>query len=198
VSSMRAQLAAARGAFQDSSDRLDHRFRFLCKMQGRCFNRLSPCHSITICHSQTKCWHHLCPGHISSSCHRPSPSSNTTPYRTSQQCRLAAQAPSPTSQLEHFDLSGRPEFDVCNLPFTKEIKDRIDFFESRSVIVCMGINRPFTDIGHVTQPFISHYGLHQSSIQVSCHYPPDLLVSIFDRDVLEEVTGLDSFPHGSR
>jgi hypothetical protein len=31
-----------------------------------------------------------------------------------------------------FDLSRRPEHDVCNLPFSEEIRDRIEFFETHS------------------------------------------------------------------
>jgi hypothetical protein len=100
--------------------------------------------------------------------------------------------------MAHFDLSGRPEFDVCNLPFTQEIRDRIDFFESRSLIVWIGRNRPNTDTAHVVEAFMSRFDLNQSSIQVSRHNPVDFLVSILDRDVFEEVAGRDSFTHGGR
>jgi hypothetical protein len=44
--------------------------------------------------------------------------------------------------MTHFDLSGRLEFDVSNLPFSEEIRDRVEFFESRSIIVWIGKNRP--------------------------------------------------------
>jgi hypothetical protein len=51
--------------------------------------------------------------------------------------------------MEHFNLSGRLEFDVCNLSFSSEIRDRIEFFESCSLIVWIGKKQPFTDMGHV-------------------------------------------------
>jgi hypothetical protein len=33
------------------------------------------------------------------------------------------------------NLSGRPDFDVCNLPFSTEIRDQVEYFDSRSIIV---------------------------------------------------------------
>jgi hypothetical protein len=39
----------------------------------------------------------------------------------------------------------------------------------------------------VSDAFISNFGLDQSSIQVSRHYPADFLVTIFDRDAFEEI-----------
>jgi hypothetical protein len=67
----------------------------------------------------------------------------------------SAQAPPPGPQMEHHDLSGRPEFDVCNLPFTQEIRDQINFFQSHSLIIWISRNCRFIDIGHVTEAFIS-------------------------------------------
>ncbi len=78
------------------------------------------------------------------------------------------------------------DFDVCNLPFSEEIRDRIDFFESRSVVVWMGKNMPYTNTSHVMEAFMSRFGLEKSSIQVSCHHPTDFLVIILDQDVFEE------------
>jgi hypothetical protein len=100
--------------------------------------------------------------------------------------------------LAHFDLSGRLDFDVCNLPFTAEIRDRVEFFESCSIFVWIGRNIPYTDAAHVAEVFMVRFGLDQSSIQVSRHNPTDFLVSILDRDVFEEVAGRDSFTHGGR
>jgi hypothetical protein len=100
--------------------------------------------------------------------------------------------------MAHFNLSGRPDFDICNLPFLEEIRDRIDFFESRSLIVWIGKNMPYTDTSHVMEAFMSRFGLEQSSIQVSRHHPTDFLVTILDQDVFEEVASHHSFPHGGR
>jgi hypothetical protein len=100
--------------------------------------------------------------------------------------------------MAHFILLGRLEFDVCNLPFTEEIRDCIEFCESRSLIVWIGRNRPYTDTSHVTEAFMSHFGLDQSNIHVSRHNPADFLVTILDRDVFKEVASRDSFPHGGR
>jgi hypothetical protein len=100
--------------------------------------------------------------------------------------------------MEHLDLSGHPEFDVCNLPFSQEIRDRIEFFEERSLIVWIGKNRPFTDTGHVADAFASRFGIGPSSIHVSRHCPLDLLVTILDRDTFEEVANRRSFSHGGR
>jgi hypothetical protein len=100
--------------------------------------------------------------------------------------------------MAHFNLSGRLDFDVCNLPFSEEIRDRIDFLKSRSLIVWIGKNMPYTDISHIMEAFMSRFGLEQSSIQVSRHHLTDFMVSILDQDVFEEVAGHHSFPHGRR
>jgi hypothetical protein len=108
------------------------------------------------------------------------------------------QAHPPTSLMEHLDLSGRPEFDVCNLPFSQEIRERIEFFEGRSLIVWIGKNRPFTDTGHVADAFANHFSIEPSSIQVSRHYPTDFLVTILDRIAFDVVATHRSFSHGGR
>jgi hypothetical protein len=100
--------------------------------------------------------------------------------------------------MAHFDLSGRPEFDVCNLPFSEEIRDRVEFFESRSIIVWIGRNRPQTYPSHVAESFMYQFDLDHSSIQVSQHHQAYFLVSILDQDVFEEVASRDSFNHGGR
>jgi hypothetical protein len=97
-----------------------------------------------------------------------------------------------------FDLSRRPEHDVCNLPFSEEIRDRIEFFETHSLIVWIGKNRPYTDVNHVAEAFTSKFGLDYSRIQVSKHNPADFLVTIFDRDAFEEAAARNSFPFGGR
>jgi hypothetical protein len=83
--------------------------------------------------------------------------------------------------MAHFNLSDRPDFDVCNLPFSEEIRDRIDFFESCSLIVWIGKNMPYTDTSHVMEAFMSRFGLEQTSIQVSRHHLTDFLVTILDQ-----------------
>jgi hypothetical protein len=98
--------------------------------------------------------------------------------------------------MAHFDLSGRPDFDVCNLTFSTKIKDRVELFESCSIIVWIGRNRPFTDTSHVAEAFMVQFGLDQSNIQVSHHSPADFLVSILDNGIFEEVTGRNNFTHG--
>jgi hypothetical protein len=186
------------GALQDSFGRLARRVCFLSKMQEHCFNCLSTSHSVASCCALTRCWRCLCQGHISSSCCSIRSSSPSATRSHTSMPVSPAQPPSPIQHMEPFDLSGRPEFDVCNLTFTQEIRDRIDFFESRSLIVWIGKNRPFTVVGHVSDAFISNFGLDQSSIQVSRHYPADFLVTIFDRDAFEEIADCKSFPYGWR
>jgi hypothetical protein len=82
--------------------------------------------------------------------------------------------------MAHFNLSGRPEFDVCNLPFSEEIRDRVEFFESHSIIVWIGRNKPQTDPSHDAKAFVYRFGLDHSSIQVYRHHPADFLVFILD------------------
>jgi hypothetical protein len=125
----------------------------------------------------------------------PPPPSTTAPKSSSTHPRPP---PHQTPAMAHFNLSVRPDFDVCNLSFSEEIRDRIDFFESRSVIVWIGKNMPYTNTSHVMEAFMSRFGLEKSSIQVSCHHPTDFLVIILDQDVFEEVAGHHSFPHGQR
>jgi hypothetical protein len=125
----------------------------------------------------------------------PLPPSTTAPKSSSTHPRPP---PHQTPAMAHFNLSVRPDFDVCNLPFSEEIRDRIDFFESRSVVVWIGKNMPYTNTSHVMEAFMSRFGLEKSSIQVSCHHPTDFLVIILDQDVFEEVAGHHSFPHGRR
>jgi hypothetical protein len=78
--------------------------------------------------------------------------------------------------MAHFNLSGRPNFDVCNLQFTPDITHRIHFFESRCLIVRIGRNWPYTDPSHVEEAFVFRFGVDQSCIQVSRHNPVNFLV----------------------
>jgi hypothetical protein len=97
-----------------------------------------------------------------------------------------------------FQPLGQARFRHLQLAFLREIRDHIDFFESRSLIVWIGKNMPYTDTSHVMEAFMSRFGLEQSSIQVSRHHPTDFLVTILDQDVFEEVASHHSFPHGGR
>jgi hypothetical protein len=100
--------------------------------------------------------------------------------------------------MAFFDRLGQPEHDVCNLPFSEEIRDRVEFFETHSLIVWIGRNHPYTDVNHVAEAFASKFGLAYSSIQVSKHSPADFLVTIFDHDAFEEAAGHNSSPFGGR
>jgi hypothetical protein len=80
--------------------------------------------------------------------------------------------------MAHFDLSGWSDFDVCNLPFTDEIRDRVEFYESLSLIVWISRNIPYTDNYHVSELFMLQFSLEPSSIQVSRHHLADFLVSV--------------------
>jgi hypothetical protein len=88
--------------------------------------------------------------------------------------------------------------DVCNLPFLEEIRDRIEFFEARSLNVWIRKNRPQAYLEHVVEAFMFWFGLDRSCIQVSRYHLTDFLVSILDRDVFEELTGHVSFSYGGR
>jgi hypothetical protein len=91
--------------------------------------------------------------------------------------------------LAPFDLFDRPDFDVYNLPFTAEIRDRVEFFESHSIIVWIRRNGLYTNVVHVVEAFMVRFGLDQSNIQVSRLNPADFLMPILDRDIFEEVFG---------
>jgi hypothetical protein len=192
---------------KDSKLNQDIRLHYLSKMQGLCFNCLSQNHKVADYRRQTRCWCCLRLGHLSTACHhhsiapsclrlRPSPPS---PPASPQQIQPSQPPPAiPAAALmAHFDLSGRPGIDMCNLPFTNEIRDRIDFFESRALIMWIGRNRPHTEVEHVVEAFTVRFGFDPSCVQVSRHNPTYFLVTILDRDAFEEITGQDSFPHGS-
>jgi hypothetical protein len=177
-------------------------------MEGLCFNCLSPSHRVAACNSPSKCRCRRRSGHTSSSCPRfrftstrhhphslPCPATSHLPH---QPTLPSSSLHAPTPRMAHFDLSGLLEFDVCNLPFSEEIKDRVEFFESHLIIIWIGRNRPRTDPSHVAEAFVYRFGLDHSSIQVSRHHPADFLVSILDRDVFEEVASRDSLNHGGR
>jgi hypothetical protein len=100
--------------------------------------------------------------------------------------------------IAFFDLSECSEHDVCNILFLEEIRDRVEYFEARSLIVWIGRNMPYIDVNHVAEAFASQFGLDYSSIQVSKHSPADFLVSIYDWDAFEEAAGRDSFTFGGR
>jgi hypothetical protein len=100
--------------------------------------------------------------------------------------------------MAFFDLSGRLELDVCNIPFSEEIRDTMEYFEARSLIVWIGRNMPYTDVNYVDEAFVSRFGLDYSSILVSKHNPADFLMSIYDCDTFEEVVGRNNFTFGSR
>jgi hypothetical protein len=56
VTSKRTRCAVVHGAARDSALRHDRSACYLAKVQGRCFNCLSPHHLVAACRSQTKCW----------------------------------------------------------------------------------------------------------------------------------------------
>jgi hypothetical protein len=174
-------------------------------VEGLCFNCLSSSHRVDSCKTPTKCWRCRHSGHTSFSCpatHRIVPALNKRHRlgliaRPAPSRKIIRQLP-PPSAMAHFDLSGRSDFDICNLPFTEEIRDRIKFFEAHSLIVWIGKNRLQTDPEHVVEAFMFRFGLDRSCIQVSRHHPADFLVSILDRDVFEELAGRVSFSYGGQ
>jgi hypothetical protein len=121
----------------------------------------------------------------------------SAPNRAATHLYIHRPPSAPTSvkpaSMAFFDLSGRLEHDVCNLPFSEEIRDRVEFLETHSLIVWIGKNHPYTDVNHIAEAFTSKFGLDYSSIPL-----PVFLVTIFDRDAFEEAAGRNSFPFGGR
>jgi hypothetical protein len=70
--------------------------------------------------------------------------------------------------MAHFNLSGRLDFDVCNLPFTDEIRDIIELFESHSLIIWIGKNQPQIDPSHVVEAFMFWFGLVWTTLTFRC------------------------------
>jgi hypothetical protein len=174
-------------------------------VDGLCFNCLSTEHKVTIYKKLTKCWHYRRARHISFACPR---RTTRSPSTTSRCSPVPRHRPSPTPLpsltsllLRHWLTSTSPAGLILMSTTSRsppEIRDRVEFFEPRSIFVWIMRNRPYTNVTHVAEAFMVRFGLDQSSIQVSHHNPTDFLVSILDRDVFKEVVHPDSFTHGGR
>lgn len=149
------------------------RATFIDKMRGRCYNCLGRDHKIAHCRDPTKCWVCLHSGHTSSSC----PQRRQRSKRgTTDSPRFQTLMEKAKNTMDELNLRDRPEVAYCYMPLSDELQQRIDFFESRTMLVWIRQNRPHTEPHHVVQAFQRRFGMDPQNLQVSRHQPEDFLV----------------------
>lgn len=84
------------------------------------------------------------------------------------------------------------------MPISDELQQRIDFFESRTMLVWIGKNRPHTEPSHVLQALARRFNVNPYNLQVSRHQPEDFLVQFTLREDFDKTAGVDHFTSGGR
>lgn len=100
--------------------------------------------------------------------------------------------------MEKLNLGSRPDLEHCNIPHLEEVNQRVEFFSTRSMLVTIGGNRPYTDPKQVLGAICGCFSLDPTNVSVARHQPEDFRVTFTYQEDFDRLANTNHFNNGGR